>query len=112
MENWGGIIFERHAPFKTMREYDSVFYNVSKSVMEFVDVRFAGLSRNSNKLKPLYDYFPSSAITVFQYSPQFNNITIEYSAGNGLNMSNIEAPSFIANCIVRHNKGKYGGFKS
>jgi hypothetical protein len=48
----------------------------------------------------------TSAITVFQYSPILNNLLIEYSAGNGLNYSNIEGPAILQNSIIRHNKGK------
>ncbi|RNA26979.1 bark beetle isoform X1 [Brachionus plicatilis] len=103
--NWGGIVFQKHAPFKKIQDYTSVFYNVSQSTLQFVDIQFAGLIRNKNPLKPKYDFLPSSAITVFQYAPNFNNITIENSIGNGLNYSNIEAPGSLTNSIFRNNRG-------
>ena len=104
LENWGGIVFERHPPFETVREYGSVFYNKSKSVLEFVDIRFAGLvNRNDPRFR--YEYSSSSAITVFQYSPRLKNVTIEFSAGNGANFSNLEAPALLTDSLFRFNKG-------
>jgi hypothetical protein len=106
LNNWGGIIFQRYSPFQTVQEYNSVFYNISKSVLEYVDVRYAGLTLNRNKLlRPLYDYIPGSGITVFQYAPRFYNICIEYSIGNGLNYSNIEAPALLTHSTFRFNHG-------
>lgn len=103
--NWGGIVFEKYAPYVRTQEHTSVFYNLSRSVLEYVDVQYAGLSRNKNRFRPQYDYMPGSAITVFQYAPRFDNILVEYSIGNGLNYSNIEAPAFISNSVFRHNRG-------
>lgn len=97
IDNWGGIIFERNAPFTKIERFSSLFYNTSKSVVNYVDVLFAGL-QGSN---------PSSAITVFQYCPTFNNLKVEFSAGHGLNLSNIEAPSLVQNSVFQHNKGIY-----
>lgn len=105
MNNWGGIVFQRYAPFQKIQEFTSVFYNISQSTLQYVDINYAGLIRNKNILKPKFDFLPSSAITVFQYTPKFNNITIENSAGNGLNYSNIEAPGSIVNSVFRNNKG-------
>jgi hypothetical protein len=104
-DNWGGIVFQKYAPYMQELPFTSVFFNVSKSVLEYVDVRYAGLIDNLNWLKPNYTYLSTSAVTVFQYAPRFKNITIEYSAGNGLNYSNIEAPALITNSIFRYNRG-------
>lgn len=104
--NWGGIVFEKYAPYVKTQEHTSVFYNLSKSALEYVDVEYAGLSLNRHKrIRPLYDYVPSSAITVFQYAPRFHHLIVENSIGNGLNYSNIEAPAFLSNSIFRYNRG-------
>jgi hypothetical protein len=83
----------------------SVFYNLSRSILEHVHIRYAGLIDNRNRFRPKYSYMPSSAITVFQYAPTFDNVLVEYSLGNGLNYSNIEAPALITNSVFRYNRG-------
>ena len=106
--NWAGVVFQKYAPYQVLQQFTSAFYNVSKSVFEYVDVRYAGLSTNVNKFKrPNYEYFAGSAITVFQYAPTFNNVTVEYSLGNGLNYSNIEAPALLTQSIFRYNRGLF-----
>ncbi|CAF0869334.1 unnamed protein product [Brachionus calyciflorus] len=104
-DNWGGIVFQKYAPYSKIQQYTSVFYNISQSSMQYVDIKYAGLVPNINRFKPKYDFYPGSAITVFQYTPIFDNILIENSIGNGLNYSNIEAPGSITNSIIRYNQG-------
>lgn len=104
-DNWGGIVFQKYAPHLKTQPFYSVFYNQSQSILEFVDVRYAGLINNTNRYKPKYSYLPTSGITIFQYAPRFNNITVEYSVGNGMNYSNIEAPALITNSVFRYNRG-------
>jgi hypothetical protein len=104
-DNWAGIVFQKYAPFQVVQQFTSAFYNISKSVLQYVDIKYAGLSANQNPLRPNYTHFPGSAITVFQYSPTFMNITVEYSLGNGLNFSNIEAPALITDSVFRFNRG-------
>ena len=107
-DNWAGIIFEKYAPYLKTQEHTSVFYNFSRSILEFVDIEYAGMKKYNTWLFRNYSYEPGSAITVFQYAPRFNNITIQYSLANGLNFSNIEAPAIITNSLFRFNKGKIG----
>jgi hypothetical protein len=104
-ENWGGIVFQKYAPYLKQQQFTSVFYNVSQSILEYVDIEYAGLERYNTWLYRNYTYQPGSAITVFQYAPRFNNITVQYSLANGLNYSNIEAPALITNSLFRYNKG-------
>lgn len=106
-DNWGGIVFQKYAPYVTTQPFSAAFYNVSKSVLDYVDVRYAGLTANRNKhIRKLYDYVPASAaVTVFQYAPKFQNLLIEYSLSNGLNYSNIEAPALLTDCTFRFNRG-------
>lgn len=101
IDNWGGIVFEKYAPYHKITQFSSVFYNITRSILYNVDISYAGFVYNSYRNK----YYPSSAITVFQYSPLMNYIRIEYSAGNGLNYSNIEAPAILQNSIIQYNKG-------
>lgn len=107
-DNWGGIVFQRYAPFIKKSAFMSVFYNISQSILEYVDITHAGLVQNTYRRYgsiPHYGYYPGSAIVVFQYAPTFNNITIEHSLGYGLNYSNIEAPATITNSAFRFNRG-------
>ena len=110
-DNWAGIVFQKHAPYKVNQKFTSLFTNSSLSEMKFVDVEHAGMHPNRNKhltgwwARPKYDYIPGSAITVFQYGPTFQNLKVEYSLGNGLNFSNIEAPVTVENSLIRNNRG-------
>jgi len=88
-----------------VQQFGSVFFNYSQSILEYVDIRYAGLGPNLNRYKPLYTYQASSAVTIFQYAPRFNFLTVEYSIGNVLNYSNIEASALITNSIFRFNRG-------
>ena len=103
--NWGGIVFQKYAPFLKQTQFTSVFYNVSQSIMEYSDIEYAGLEPYNTWLHRPYTYMPSSAITVFQYAPRFHNITVQYSIANGLNLSNIEAPALIVDSLFRFNRG-------
>jgi hypothetical protein len=105
VDNWGGIVFQKYAPYLKQTEFTSVFYNFSQSIMEFADIEYAGLEPYNTWLHRPYTYMPSSAITVFQYAPRFNNITVQYSVANGLNFSNIEAPAVVRNSLFRFNRG-------
>jgi hypothetical protein len=102
IDNWGGIVFEKFAPYHKVRQFSTVSFNISRSILNYVDVSYAGFSYNPQKRI----YYPSSAITVFQYAPTFNHLLVEYSAGNGLNFSNIEAPAFVQNSVFKYNKGR------
>lgn len=104
--NWGGITFHKNAPYQKTQPFMSVFYNRSQSILEYVDVNYAGLVDNPDiRRKPNYTYMPSAAITVYQYAPIFNYLNVEFSMSNGLNYSNIEAPASITNSIFRFNRG-------
>ena len=101
IDNWGGIIFEKYAPYQKLTQFRSVFYNITKSILNYVDISHAGYTYDSYKHKS----YLTSALTIFQYSPLLDNLIVEYSAGNGVNYSNIEAPAILKNSIIRFNKG-------
>lgn len=104
--HWGGIVFEKYAPYIKTQEFGSVFYNLSRSSIQYADIQYAGMSYNQHiRIRPLYNYLPGSAITVFQYAPRLHHVIVEHSIGNGLNYSNIEAPAFLSNSIFRYNRG-------
>lgn len=110
-DNWAGVVFQKYAPYRVRQQFTSLFTNSSLSEMDFVDVEYAGLHPNRNKHlagwwgRPKYDYVPGSAITVFQYAPKFSNLRVEKSLGNGLNLSNIEAPVTVQNSVFLNNRG-------
>ena len=47
----------------------------------------------------------SAGITVFQYGPTLKNVRVRWSLGNGLNLSNVEAPVAVQGGHFAHNRG-------
>lgn len=111
-DNWAGLVFQRHAPYTVVQQYSALFTNISQSVLECVDVEYAGLSVNRQKStpgwygRPHYDYRPGSAVTVFQYGPTLRDLKVRWSLGNGLNFSNVEAPVAVHGGIFEANRGE------
>jgi len=110
-DHWAGIVFQRHAPYTRIQQFNSLFTNRSQSVLESADIEYAGLAPNRRLnehgwyARPGYLYQPGSAVTVFQFGPEFKDLRVRYSLGNGLNFSNVEAPVSVEGCTFEANKG-------
>ena len=66
-ENWAGVVFQRGAPHTVVQQFSALFTNISQSVLEHVDVDYAGLAPNRQRNntvdwfgRPHYDYMPGS----------------------------------------------------
>jgi hypothetical protein len=85
LDHWAGIVFQRHAPYTRIQQFNSLFTNRSQSSLAFADIDYAGLAPNRRLTehgwyaRPGYLYQPGSAVTVFQFGPDFNDLRVRYS---------------------------------
>ncbi|CAF0964952.1 unnamed protein product [Adineta ricciae] len=111
--NWGGIVFERK--FSTNKLTDipeisdaaSPLYNdlnQRPSILNYVDILHAGL-RPELTIRSYAERF--AALTVFDnlVNPLFDNITVLYSASDGMNFSNVGSSVKLKNSVSAYNRG-------
>ncbi|CAF0871361.1 unnamed protein product, partial [Adineta ricciae] len=111
--NWGGIVFERK--FSTIKLTDipeisdaaSPLYNdlnQRPSILNYVDILHAGL-RPELTIRSYAERF--AALTVFDnlVNPLFDNITVLYSASDGMNFSNVGSSVKLKNSVSAYNRG-------
>ncbi|XP_013419620.1 protein bark beetle [Lingula anatina] len=71
-------------------------YNVSASVLEYVDIQFAGRDR---------DGFPRSALAASPFVPILKNVNLRWNAHHGTNFSYCETPVIVHDSNVYENRG-------
>jgi hypothetical protein len=112
--NWGGIVFERKFPLVPLTDIPYISDSASplandlnqrQSILRYVDILHAGL-----RPKFTIRLYPEryAAVTVFDnlINPVFDNITILYSASDGMNCSNVGSSVKLKNSILAYNRGK------
>lgn len=112
--NWGGIIFDRR--FQKNEKTDIPIlsdsasplfknFNQQPSILHYVDILHAGL--RPELTTRLYAE-RHAAVTVFDniVNPIFDNITVLYSASDGMNFSNVGSSIRLKNSISAYNRGK------
>lgn len=112
--NWGGIVFDRKVPFKQRTDIPFISDSASpvfndpdqrQSVLNYVDILHAGL-RPELTIRLYAERY--AAVTVFDnlINPIFDNITILYSASDGMNCSNVGSAVRVKNSILAYNHGR------
>ncbi|XP_071445359.1 protein bark beetle [Hetaerina americana] len=132
--HWRGIHFDKPLFSKPLVQENTLYVFKSKSVLENVDIKFAGSGKfessmwdgslNGWGLKGPSDgslgpfgmtvqeekgvlYKVTSAIEVVGIPPRMVGMSVQCSAYNGLNITRPEGPVHLHNCTVRNNQG-YG----
>ncbi|KAH8855595.1 Protein bark beetle [Schistosoma japonicum] len=82
-EEWGG-------------SYGNTRLNVSASVLEYVDIQFAGVNRSN---------YHSAALSSSPYPPILNNICLTYNAYHAINFHRIRGPAILQNVTIKMNHG-------
>jgi hypothetical protein len=112
--NWGGIVFERKIQSIKLSDVPYISDSASplfndrnqqQSILNYVDILHAGL-RPELSIRLYSERY--AAVTVFDnlINPLFNNITILYSASDGMNCSNVGSSVKLKNSILAYNRGK------
>ena len=97
---WRGLRFE-YAEYETLlTQQNTLFVPVSKSQLENIDIKHAGVGRDHNT---------TSAIQVLGVPPNMNYMDVLDNAYNGINITLPEGPIMISNTRIRGNRG-YGIF--
>ncbi|CAF0748650.1 unnamed protein product, partial [Didymodactylos carnosus] len=109
IHNWGGIIFERRRPIEQsiipeIADSATTLSNqpLSQSILSYVDILHAGL-RPSETIKSYPERY--AALTVFDHSPILFNVTVQHSASDGMNFSNVISSVLIENSLSALNRG-------
>ena len=111
--NWGGIVFERKIQLNQLSDIPQISDSASplfndrrqqQSVLNYVDILHAGL-RPELALRSYSERY--AALTVFDnlINPLFENITVLYSASDGMNFSNVASSVKLKNSVVAFNRG-------
>ena len=111
--NWGGIVFERKIQLNQLSDIPQISDSASplfndrrqqQSMLNYVDIHHAGL-RPELALRSYSERY--AALTVFDnlINPLFENITVLYSASDGMNFSNVASSVKLRNSVVAFNRG-------
>ncbi|CAM4799581.1 unnamed protein product [Rotaria magnacalcarata] len=111
--NWGGIVFERRFQSNHLSDIPHLSDSASPlfnslhqqpSILNYVDILHAGL--RPEQTTRLYAE-RHAAVTVFDnlINPIFDNITVLYSASDGMNFSNVGSSVRLRNSISAYNRG-------
>ncbi|CAF1226683.1 unnamed protein product, partial [Didymodactylos carnosus] len=107
--NWGGIVFERRRSIERSiipEISDSATtlsdQPLSQSILSYVDIFHAGF-RPSNTIRAYPERY--AALTVFDHSPLLYNVTVQHSASDGMNFSNVMSSVLIENSLSTRNQG-------
>lgn len=111
--NWAGIVFERKITTDKLSDIPPLSdaasplipdLNQRQSVLHYVDILHAGL-RAESALKTYAERY--AAVTIFDnlVNPSFYNISVLYSAADGMNFSNIATPVQLRNSFIAYNRG-------
>jgi hypothetical protein len=109
--NWAGIIFDRALPNVPSSDIphlsdaaSPIFNDQQRSILNYVDILHAGL-RPERTLRFYADRY--AAVTVFDnaVNPIFDNITVLYSASDGMNFSNVGSAVMLRHSRIAFNRG-------
>ena len=112
--NWGGIVFERKFQTTKLSDIPQISdsasplfddLNQQQSILHYVDILHAGL-RPELTIRSYSERY--AAVTVFDnlINPLFENITVIYSASDGMNFSNVGSSVKLRNSVSAYNRGK------
>ncbi|XP_014664130.1 PREDICTED: uncharacterized protein LOC106806643 [Priapulus caudatus] len=94
---WRGIIFTNAVFHELLYDDDTLFrYNESLSLLMYTDILYAGVGPSGNG---------TAAVQVSGYPPILENVTVQYSAFNGLNYSLVDGRALVKDCHILNNRG-------
>lgn len=92
--NWHGIEMFNATVYAL--QIGNVVLNVSKSVLEYVDIEYAGVNSTGHS---------AAALSASPFAPILQNVTFQFNAYDGVNYSYITSPAFIRDCYMYRNRG-------
>lgn len=116
--NWAGMVFDRKFPTEKLTDIPPLSDaasplipdpNQQQSILHYVDILHAGL-RAESTLKLYAERF--AAVTVFDnlINPSFHNISVLYSASDGMNFSNVGSAVQLRSSLIAYNRGNSKDF--
>ena len=111
--NWGGLVFERKIQLNQQSDIPKISDSASplsndprqqQSILTYVDILHGGL-RPELALRSYSERY--AALTVFDnlINPLFENITVLFSASDGMNFSNVASSVKLKNSLIAFNRG-------
>ncbi|XP_015594324.1 protein bark beetle isoform X2 [Cephus cinctus] len=98
VRHWRGLRFEGAVYDKPLIQENTMYIKRSKSILRYVDIKYAGTGREFNV---------TSALHIEGVPPQMESLSILHSAFTGINITSPDAPIVLKGCTIRSNKG-YG----
>ncbi len=94
--HWSGLEFF-NSTHVVVQDEPSIKINKSSSILEYVDVEFAGVDKNNN---------PTPAIKAAPLPPRLYNVVVRYSALDGTNFTDVKTSTDIVESEFSNNRGK------
>ena len=93
--HWSGLEFF-NSTHVVVQDQPSIKINKSASVLEFVDIEFAGVDKNKN---------PTPAVRAAPLPPRLYNVAVRYSALDGTNFTDVKTSTDVAESLFTGNRG-------
>ena len=93
--HWSGLEFF-NSTHVVVQDQPSIKINKSASVLEFVDIEFAGVDKNKN---------PTPAVRAAPLPPRLYNVAVRYSALDGTNFTDVKTSTDVAESSFMGNRG-------
>ncbi|MPC91596.1 Protein bark beetle [Portunus trituberculatus] len=95
--HWRGILFQ-DADFEGQLFHNTLYQKVSKSVLSFVNIEYAGMGPQREVL---------SSLMTRKVPPRLRHVTVTNSAFNGINMTLPGTFVHLKNAVLKENAGKF-----
>lgn len=93
--HWSGLEFF-NSTHRVVQDEPSIKINKSASILEYVDVEYAGVDRNFN---------PTPAIRAAPLPPVLYNVAVRYSALDGTNFTDVKTSTDVTESEFTGNRG-------
>ncbi len=93
--HWWGLEFY-NSTHKVVQNEPSIKINESSSVLEYVDVMFAGVDNVGE---------PVPAVRASPLPPRLTNVNIMYSALDATNFTDVKTSTYVTDSVLKGNRG-------
>ena len=93
--HWSGLEFF-NSTHVVVQDQASIKINKSASILEYVDIEFAGVDKHNN---------PTPAVRAAPLPPRLYNVAVRYSALDGTNFTDVKTSTDVAESTFAGNRG-------
>ena len=94
--HWAGLEFF-NSSHVVVQDGPSIKINKSASILEYVDIEFAGVDKNKN---------PTPAVKAAPLPPRLMSVSVRYSAFDGTNFTDVKTSTDVVQSHFTGNRGQ------